>query len=199
MNLEEEPDNDPRVAWMRRLIWLLLLLGMGACLSEGANSPSDPTVVEEGAGQAGRSPIEGFEEVAFRVQPAGDGIPSTTEFCALHAQTPEQRAQGWMHQDDLRGYDGMVFSFGGDDVSSGFHMENVRFPLTVAWLDAGGGWVGAADMAPCPGGGDCPGYPPPGPYRLALEVAQGDLDRIGLGPESRVDLGGPCPAANLRQ
>ena len=190
MNLEEQVDDDPRIRWVRRAIWVLLLLAMGACLSEGANSPPDPHFSE----QAARSPIPGFGEIAFRVQPAGDGIPSTTEFCALLAETEEQRVQGLMHQDNLRGYDAMVFRFDAD-TTSGFYMRNTRIPLTVAWFDAGGGWVGSADMQPCPDDGDCPTYQPPAPYRFALEVALGDPGRLGLGPDTRVDVGGPCPPA----
>lgn len=191
MNLEEEPDDDPRISWLRRAIWLLVLVGLGACLSEGANAPADPHVEQGEASAGGRTPIEGVGEVAFRVQPAAEGIPSTTEFCALVAETDEQRAQGLMHQDSMRGYDAMLFTFGDSDTTIGFHMRDTPLPLTVAWFDAAGHWVGAADMAPCTGD-DCPTYSPPAPYRFALEVAQPDRERIGLGPDVRIDLGGTC-------
>ncbi len=184
MNLEEEPGPDPRVRWLRRAIWALILLGLGACLSEGANSPADPYLADE----TGAAP---FGEIAFRVQPADRGIPSTTEFCALHADTTGERAQGLMHRDDLGGYDAMVFTFD-DDTTSGFHMRNTRIPLTVAWFDAAGGWVGSADMDPCPDGGDCPAHAPPGPYRVAVEVARDDVARFGFGPETRIEVGGGC-------
>ena len=186
MNLEEDASEDERVRWLRRAVWLLLAIGLGACLSEGANSPPDPTLVE---GTGGRSAIDGFGEVGFTVQTAGT-LPTTSSFCALLADTAERRQQGLMGRSDLSGYDGMVFAFDGD-VDAGFHMKNTLIPLTVAWFDAGGRLVGAVDMTPCPGG-DCPTYDPPGPYRFAIEVLQGDLARLAIAADSTVEVGGAC-------
>jgi hypothetical protein len=47
-------------------------------------------------------------------------------------------------------------------------------------------------MAPCAATDDCPIYPPEGPYRFAVEVFEGDLAALGVGPGSRLALGGDC-------
>ena len=62
-------------------------------------------------------------------------------------------------------------------------------------LDAGE-FVSATDMAPCPDDeDDCPIYPPEGSYRFAVEVFQGGLDDLGVGPGSTLRLGGECVRA----
>ena len=38
-------------------------------------------------------------------------------------------------------------------------------------------------------------YPPEGEYRFALEVFEGELDDLGVGPGSRLALGGSCAGA----
>ncbi len=51
--------------------------------------------------------------------------------------------------------------------------------------------MSAADMAPCPDDTErCPGYPPEGPYRYAVEVVQGRLDELGLEGDARLAVGG---------
>jgi uncharacterized membrane protein (UPF0127 family) len=62
--------------------------------------------------------------------------------------------------------------------------------LSIAWFADAGPLVGTADMAPCldmPAGG-CPLYAPDAPYRHALEVFEGGLDDLGVGPGSRFEL-----------
>ncbi len=51
-------------------------------------------------------------------------------------------------------------------------------------------------MEPCPTG-ECPEYPPAGPYRFALEVPKGGLDSLGVAKDTVLSLGGACrnPAA----
>jgi uncharacterized protein len=121
---------------------------------------------------------------------AADG--TVTGCCLLVAATDEQRQRGLMEVTDLGGYQGMVFVYA-DDSEGGFWMRNTPTPLSIAWFDAEGAFVSATDMAPCPGDeSDCPIYPPEGPYRFAVEVFQGDLDELGIGPGSRLRLGGDC-------
>jgi uncharacterized protein len=143
-----------------------------------------------GAGDDGaaRRPLDGFGEVGVRVS------GSTAERCALLAATAEARARGLMGQDDLRGYDGMVFVHDAD-TTGGYFMFRTPLPLSIAWFDAAGRFVDAADMAPCPADdpGDCPSHRPARPYRLALEVPQGDLDRLGVGPGAVLTRTGACP------
>ncbi len=172
---------------LRLLRWAVIALlaaSLGACVANGANGPEDPRL-------ASRSGVDGFGEVAFRVHPAGVPAASSTEHCALLAETGDQVARGLMGRRDLAGYDAMVFRFSSDQRSP-FHMRNVPIPLTVAWFDGTGRFVSSADMAPCPDRNDCPAYFPTGPYRLALEVPAVGLGRLGLGPGSVLEVGRAC-------
>ena len=65
-------------------------------------------------------------------------------------------------------------------------MRNTPIPLSIAWFDADGalrvdrrhGAVRATAPTARP-------TRPTGPYRYALEVPQGDLDDLGIGPGAR--------------
>lgn len=174
---------------VRLLGWVvgaLLLSGMGACVAEGANGPPDPRLVE--------ARLPGFGEISFRIQPSGSA-PATTELCALLAATTEQRARGLMEVRDLRGYAGMIFRFP-QDTTSGFFMRNTPMPLSIAWFAADGRFVSSADMDPCEDREGCPTYAPSGPYRYALEVPRGHLQRLGARQGSVLQLGGRCPPAH---
>lgn len=155
-------------------------LGVIAFLTVGANGPADPTL----------GGIPGFGEVAFQVAPGGGG--SAGSFCALLAETDQQRAQGLMGRRDLAGYDAMVFRFDADTTGP-FFMRNVPVGLSIAWFGADGRFVSSADMAPCPDQEGCPTYAPAGPYRLAVEVLQGGLAGLGVGDGSVLTIGGACP------
>ena len=41
-------------------------------------------------------------------------------------------------------------------------------------------------MTPCDDSDQCPTYPAAGPYRIAIEVPQGGLPRLGIGPGATV-------------
>lgn len=117
----------------------------------------------------------------FRVLSATGG---TFDGSALLAADEAAHRQGLMEQRDLRGYDGMVFRFPAP-TTGGFYMRNTRIPLSIAYFDEGGRFVSSADMAPCPDHvRDCPTYPAARPYLHAVEVALGDLGRLGVGPGS---------------
>ena len=151
-------------------------------MAEGANQPADPTLVD--------ATIPGFGEVSFAVRPEAAGSP-TAQLCALLAATQPQRARGLMEVTDLKGYAGMVFRFP-EDTTSSFFMRNTPMPLSIAWFAADGRFVSAADMAPCPDQEGCPTYAPAGAYRYALEVPQGRLPELGVGPGSVLQLDGAC-------
>ena len=158
---------------------VMAVLSVVAFLLVGANGPDDPTL-------AG---VAGFGETAFQVTPAGGGTAG--QFCALLADTEEQRAKGLMGRRDLAGYDAMVFVFD-DDATDGFFMRNVPVGLSIAWFGADGRFVSAADMAPCPDQDGCPSYAPPAPYRQAVEVLQGDLAELGISEGAVLTVGGAC-------
>ena len=138
-------------------------------------APVPPTTAPAPA----RRPLPGFGEVAFRItRPAGD----VTNGVALLADDGASRGRGLMEQTDLRGYDAMVFRFPAPS-EGGFFMRNTLIPLSIAFFDAGGRFVSSADMEPCPDEvEDCPTTGADGPYLHAIEVAQGDLPGLGIGP-----------------
>ena len=105
--------------------------------------------------------------------------------CILTADTPEQRRQGLMHQDDLDTYDGMIFRFE-EEQELQFWMRNTRIPLSIAFYNAAGGFVSATDMEPCGDSPDCPRYSSGGPAKFALEVQKGALPSVGGTPGSRL-------------
>lgn len=154
----------------------------GAPAAAGVDLPEPP-------GAARRTAVPGVGETAASIT-AADG--TVTGCCLLVAASDEQRQRGLMEVTDLGGYEGMVFVWD-HDVETGFWMRNTPTPLSIAWFDAAGEFVSATDMAPCPADADdCPTYPPDGPYRFAVEVFQGDLGGLGVGPGSRLTLGGAC-------
>lgn len=189
---------EPRRAWLNYGVGTLAFLSFMAFLAGGADKPLNPVL---GAATTTTtlpppkpSRVPGLNEIHFAVSPPGAArLPnSTRHFCGMHAATPDQMAKGLMNRNDLANYDAMVFTFP-SDVKTAFHMRNTRIPLTVAFFDAEGNFVGAADMKPCRVR-KCPEYPPPGGtlYRTAIEVKEGDLGRLGAGPGSTLTAGGGC-------
>jgi len=196
--LQDRLDTPSGRDWVRRAVWTVVALSLLAFLVRGATRPEDPRLEEPtatGASSASaRVRIDGFGEIAFTTtDPAG----VLAEWCALLADTPELRQQGLMRQDDLNGYDAMVFRFD-EPGTGGFWMKQTIIPLTVAYFDAEGRFVSSADMQPCPDGTDCPSYPPDGPYVTAVEVPLGGLGAIGVAPGAVLGFGGggcQAPAA----
>jgi uncharacterized protein len=146
---------------------------------------------------AGQLP-EGFTTVTARITEA-DG--QVCEVCVWLADTSDERGRGLMGVTDLGGAAGMVFRFDEPFVGS-FYMFQTPTPLSIAWFAPGGDYVGSADMAPCldTPAGECPLYSPGVDYDLALEVFEGGLDGLAVGPGSRLELiGGTeaerCPLA----
>jgi len=192
-------------AWLRRGIYVVIALGVVAFLVEGADGPADPVLAPArgtvpaaaiggipgtcaGSEGAERRPLDGFGEVAFQVVRPDGGAAFTG--CALLADTPETRGQGLMAQQDLRGYDAMVFRF--DAASTGaFYMFQTVLPLSIAYVGEDGGLVSSTDMDPCPEdeASACPTFPAAGPYLHAVEVGQGDLPSIGIVPGATVRFG----------
>ena len=185
MNLEDLSGKaEAHRPWARRAVWTVLVLGLLAFLIEGATRPADPVLAEAGA--SGLTPPPGFEEVAFEIR-AADG--RVLDWCALLAATEAARQQGLMGQEDLLGYDGMVFRFDAP-VAAAIYMYKTLIPLTVAFFDENGAFVSAADMEPCPAEdpGDCPTFPAARPIVHALEVPKGGLDELGVGAGATLTL-----------
>jgi len=104
------------------------------------------------------------------------------ELCLWVAATSEQRSLGLMYVTDLGGPDGMVFRYDAPTTSA-FWMKNTVMPLSIAFYDTGGAYLGAFDMAPCTAD-PCPLYPTASNFVDAIEVPQGMLEELGLVPGS---------------
>jgi uncharacterized membrane protein (UPF0127 family) len=170
--------------WLGIGIWVLLALGLAACIDNGADGPEDPSLQDS-------SRVPGFAEVGFEVENA-EG--HAADYCALLADTEQARGQGMIGRSDFAGYDGMVFTYDAE-VTNGYHMRGVPIPLAIAWFDAQGKFVSSAEMQECPEGtGACASrtYLATGPFRYALEAPAGGLSQLGIGPGASISVGGSC-------
>ena len=113
-----------------------------------------------------------------------DNSEGSHRSCVLTADTPPRQEQGLMRQDDLGGYDGMIFRFATEE-ERWFWMRNTSIPLSIAFFSASGAFVSATDMEPCGDSPDCPHYTSRGPTKFALEVIQGRLRAVGATADSR--------------
>ena len=155
-----------------------------------SSTPAPSVTTGTGAPRQPASAL-GFGAIAFSVARVGTRPATAPEYCALLAESAQQQARGLMGFRDLAGYDGMIFRFA-SDTTGPFYMRNVPVGLSIAWFEADGRFVSSTDMAPCPDQEGCPTYAPAGPYRLALEVLEGGLGRLGVGEGSVLTVGGPC-------
>lgn len=178
---------------VRALKWAiagLLIVGALAFIAIGANQPPDPTLrPAESEATSRRTPFGDFGEIGFRVE--GAAAQAAAARCALLAETAAQQARGLMNRTDLGGYDGMIFRFAADTTGA-FYMKDTPLPLSIAFFDGSGQFVSTADMIPCLNQTSCPTYSAARPYRYALEVPQGNLGRLGIGPGTRLVTTGPC-------
>lgn len=163
----------------RRRAWVLLalaaVLGTAGC-------------ADDGGGAAAPAPAAAEPSTSVTISRGGVVAGSG---CALLADDVETRRRGLMGRTDLGDHVGMVFTFP-SEVTTSFWMRGTPLPLSIAFFDDDGAYVSEADMAPCGDDGDCPTYAAAAPYRYALEVRQGDLDDLGIGPGATLALGGPC-------
>lgn len=97
-------------------------------------------------------------------------------------------ADGMRGQDGFGDMDGMLFDMGREVDPGGvaFSMEDVGFPIDIAWFDGGGALVGTAAMAPCEAA-PCPPYHAAAPYRWAVEAPLGAF--TDLRPDDRLVVG----------
>ena len=140
---------------------------------------------------AAASRVRGFETVAFTVTGSARRRRRPSRGCALLARTPAQRGRGLMQQRDLAGYDGMVFVWPAS-TDEAFYMKDTLIPLSIAWFDRRhplrvGGHDGPLSTS---GGQSCPLFSAASPYTIAIEVPEGGLARLGIGPGSSITLGG---------
>lgn len=109
--------------------------------------------------------------------------------CLWLADTADERSRGLMGVTDLGDAVGMAFVF--DTPTDGrFFMFQTPAPLSIAWFDVLGAFVAATDMEPCLDADDaaCERYAPAAPYTVAVEMLQGELGVVGIGPGSTIEL-----------
>ena len=109
------------------------------------------------------------------------------ELVVAVADTAALRGRGLMGVEGLGSLDGMLFSWGGEEVTSGFYMKNTLIPLTIAFYAADGSYVDSLEMVPCKAD-PCETYRASGPYAYAIEFFGGRRiapdDRLVLDPPS---------------
>jgi uncharacterized membrane protein (UPF0127 family) len=173
--------------WVRRAAWGVLALSLLVFVVRGGSQPTDPFLIGDGD----RQPLPGFDEIGFTIT---DPQGAMAEWCAMLAASDAQHAQGLMNQRDLRGYDAMLFRYD-EPINGAYWMKDTLIPLAVAYFDAGGRFINAQGMDPCPPDTvSCPTYPAAAPFQYAIEVPRGGLGALGIGAGSQLQLGGtPCP------
>lgn len=153
--------------------------------------PSPPSVVTTTTPTsvpAGAVVPQGFEQVAATVT-AADG--TVCELCLWLAESGDERELGLMYVTDLGGPDGMVFRYD-SPTTAAFWMKNTVMPLSIAFYDQGGAYLGAFDMAAC-AADPCPTYPTPANFTDAIEVPQGMLEELSMTPGSVLAVSAlPC-------
>jgi uncharacterized membrane protein (UPF0127 family) len=102
-----------------------------------------------------------------------------TLFNVPQATTNAQRARGLSWQADVG--PGMLFSWPSDEIVS-FWMKDTPTPLSIAFLDAHGNVVQIENMDPL----SETAHISKQPVREALEVKQGDFQRLGITVGSRL-------------
>jgi len=121
--------------------------------------------------------------------------------CVLVADTPELRGRGLMDvadAADLGHADAMAFVWG-EPTTARFYMWQTPLPLTLAFFDAEGAWIGGADMDPCVGddASVCERFSAPTPYCVGLEVPRGTFgDALGPGASLSLDPIATSPATS---
>lgn len=186
-----------RRRWLAALLVLAFVVGAFAIL---ATQGSGGRAARSAASRSDLSDLEArYGRAGFRIEASnaieGGALSNRRSAesvgCLLTADTPEQQRTGLMRVEDLGPYEGMVFRYPFDTMTT-FYMKNTPMPLSIAWFDATGAFVSSTDMDPCLGLPDCPLYQATGPYRTALEVPQGRLGPLGVGPGSRLVLTPSC-------
>lgn len=198
-------DMSVRPRWAAVLVLGALAL-VSACSDDSERPTSDGTIpavrseptdgsaegsTERPTGTPAPLPEAGVEPQRFTTVTARvteiDG--EVCEVCVWLADTPEERGRGLMGVTTLGDAAGMVFRFE-EPINGTFYMFQTPTPLSIAWFGRDGDLVGSADMAPCLDvpAGECPLYSPGAEYDLALEVFEGGLEPLGIGPGARLEL-----------
>jgi uncharacterized membrane protein (UPF0127 family) len=175
-------------------------------LSGPADAEPDDTTTEAPATTASGEVATGTKDVRTRSDDAvGDGIVPegyttvTAEVtsadgdvctvCLWLADSPGERSRGLMGVTDLGGPVGMAFVYE-EPIEGNFVMIGTPTPLSIAWFGPDRFFLNQTDMEPClvEDSSVCERYPAVGPYEVAVEMFQGELGKIGIGPGSSIEL-----------
>lgn len=148
---------------------------------------ADPAIVTRSPDAVGEGVRpEGFGTALVRIT-AADG--TVCDICLWHAEDSSQRGRGLMGVTDLGEPVGMAFTWD-NPLEGAFVMIGTPTPLSIAWFAADGAHVAETDMEPCliEDTAACERYRPDGSYTLAIEMFQGELAKVGIGPGSRAEI-----------
>lgn len=99
------------------------------------------------------------------------------------AATDATREHGLMQRDAMPANWGMIFVFA-EDTADGFWMHNTRIPLDIVFVEVGGRVVGVRTMKPYDETPVKPDYP----YRWAIELNKGQIEKSGIKEGDRVEI-----------
>ena len=177
-------------------------------IDEPASVDAEPAIVEPGepaeSGSTAKdvaravSAAELPDGFVLGVQPTGFDVigarfTSATgvvcDVCLWLAAESGDRSQGLRRVTDLGEPVGMLFTWD-EPSTSNFVMFETPMPLSIAWFAADGAFVAATDMEPCiqATSAGCTRYRPDAEYRFAVEVVQGELGALRIGPGSSIEL-----------
>jgi len=176
---------------------LFVLIVVGGCRGDDRPDSADSTVVAPTVTRSPASTVPGRQPQGFTT--VSLELTGTEPCCVWLADSPGERSRGLMEVTDIGAPVGMLFVYTAEQ-STNFYMFNTILPLSIAFFDGDGRFVSSTDMEPCalPDPGDCPRYGAEAPFRYALEVPEGRLDELGIGPETTITPGTEaegCPAA----
>lgn len=148
----------------------LLLVVVLAVLSSSCGTPG---------GEAAADPLAGFAETTI--------VLGGEELLVAVADDGPSRSQGLRGVADLGTVDGMLFTWGGDTVTSAFTMRGVPIPLDIAFFARDGSLVDVVTMPVC--SDECPSHRASGPFAFAVERPGGAF--ADLSDDARLEVPPP--------
>jgi len=115
--------------------------------------------------------------------------PNGHDFRLEIANTPEERARGYMYRSRVGPEEGMLFIFPESDFHS-FWMKNCLVSLDILWLSDELVVVHLEQKVPPCRKDPCQGYPPMSKARYVLEIGSGMAKKSGLRVGSKVRIEG---------
>ena len=159
-----------RIRGRARALLGVVLLTFAGCGERREAAPPDTSVADE--------PLLDFDTATVRLATARDTVALALEL----AVRADQQRLGLMQRRHLGERAGMLCVYDSTQPpDAGFWMYRTLIPLDIAFLDSAGVVRAVRTMVPCPTTLEqgCPSYEPGTPYRYALELNAGALQRWG--------------------